>query len=107
MAGLSCSRGEYVLFVDGDDTLHPNCLGICSENVKECDLLIFGINYQEFLDNVLVKEYTSRLMDMEFVTGSEFADCYIYDRNLSIYSSANRIYKNDVLKNQKNYISIL
>lgn len=98
MAGLSYSCGEYVLFVDGDDTLHPDCLRECNENAKECDLLIFGINYQEFLDNVLVKEYTSRLIDVEFATGSEFADCYIYDRNLSIYSSTNRIYKNDVLK---------
>lgn len=96
--GLKRVHGEYVLFADGDDTLHPDCLLRCSENACDCDLLIFGINYQEFSDGVLISEHKAELVETEFASGAELADWYIANHKLLLYSNANKCYKTDVLK---------
>lgn len=46
-SGLREARGEYVLFVDSDDWLHPDTLSVLSRQIDEqdADMYIFGFYY--------------------------------------------------------------
>lgn len=98
--GLDRAQGEYVLFIDADDTLHTDCLMRCNESVNDCDLLIFGINYQEFSGGVLVSERKVELMETVFKSGAELADWYIVNHKLLLYPNFNKCYRTGVLKKQ-------
>lgn len=41
-AGMKAAKGEYVLFLDGDDWLEPDALAIISENLDGEDMLCFS-----------------------------------------------------------------
>lgn len=49
--GISHATGEYVLFVDPDDTVMPNYISTISEELAEndCDFLLFG--FEEFWED--------------------------------------------------------
>lgn len=96
--GLNASRGKYVLFTDGDDTLNDDCLYGCAKNIDGYDVLFFGINFQEFDEEKLVKEVPFEVSDMVFNSGSDFADRYIIDHELLLYSACNKVYNHSVLE---------
>lgn len=43
--GLQNAKGEYVLFLDSDDWLDRNTLYLLNENIKNSDMLIYGVIY--------------------------------------------------------------
>ena len=47
--GLDIASGEYILFLDSDDYLHPDCLKIISQEIGDKDMLCF--NGQLYLEN--------------------------------------------------------
>ena len=100
-AGLNVASGEYIGFMDGDDTLESGCLKDCREKAEGCDMLIFGINYQQYVNRKLVSENPVSLKPMEFASGAELADWYIENRKLLIYSNANKFYRKDTLKSNR------
>lgn len=42
--GLELSKGEFVLFMDSDDTILPNTLEILNREIDGFDITVFGIN---------------------------------------------------------------
>ena len=42
--GLSAAQGEFILFMDSDDTIHPNTLEILNNEIDGFDITVFGIN---------------------------------------------------------------
>ncbi len=96
--GLKASCGRFVLFTDGDDTLTCDCLAGCADNSKDCDMLFFGINYQEYDGEKIVKEQPAKLPEMEFASGAELVDWYIVHHELLLYSAANKVYNRLVLE---------
>lgn len=49
--GISAAKGEFLLLLDSDDYIHPNCLEICFNKAKEqqCDMVAF--NQQAVYEN--------------------------------------------------------
>lgn len=43
--GLQNAKGEYVLFLDSDDWLDRNTLYLLNENIKNSDMLVYGVVY--------------------------------------------------------------
>lgn len=87
--GLKASRGKYVLFTDGDDTLTDNCLSGCAGKAEVCDMLVFGINYKEYDEEKCISELPLRLKSAEFDSGSELADWYVLNYALPWFSDSN------------------
>lgn len=61
--GVEKSEGEYIMFVDSDDTLQPNAIKTLIENIKLCDIVISDsilgtINKEEYI-NCLLKNQIS------------------------------------------------
>lgn len=91
--GLQASDGEYIMFVDADDTLTSNWFSLVKQeliNSKEADIIIFTQQYSE--------------------DGNEYADAYqCFDRCTSydysmdgltkyiVSSPVSKLYKNDFL----------
>ena len=53
--GLSIATGEFVLFMDSDDTITPNTLEILNREASDYDITVFGIN--RFFENKDGKVY--------------------------------------------------
>lgn len=63
-AGLKISKGEYILFLDGDDTLCSNCLEMIDSQIKNkkidilsCDFCIYGKNAKD--EEIFTKKINS------------------------------------------------
>ena len=67
--GLSLAQGEFVLFMDSDDTWQPNTLEILNHEADGFDITVFGIN--RLFENKIGKVYkTERLIPLPCVTDS-------------------------------------
>lgn len=43
--GITNANGNYIMFIDSDDTIHPDLLKVCNEELsKGYDTIIFGYN---------------------------------------------------------------
>ncbi len=42
--GFDAAKGEYILFMDSDDSLTPDCFEVLSRESKGYDITVFGIN---------------------------------------------------------------
>ena len=95
--GLTLAQGEFVTFMDCDDCLDRGFLSKALPELRsQADLYIFGIK-RVFYDG---KEEYWTVSDRTFETVSDFADEYIRNRNLLIYSNCNKFYRNSVIREQ-------
>lgn len=63
--GVQKAVGDWIMFVDADDWIEPECLDICSKYIsRNIDLIVFSCNWAA----------DSRLPDRECVTPSDFRD---------------------------------
>ncbi len=103
--GLEAARGRYISFLDGDDTLSPDCLSASAreiENDPETDLVIFGIRYIDYAAGKGVSEIASLTESspkpLFFEDGGEAADWYIENHALLLYSTGNKFYRTSRLR---------
>ncbi len=81
--GIYASESDYLLFVDSDDTVHPELLEICCEKIEKysCDMVIFDL-IAAFDDGTFGEKFTcspilentslsgDNLKPLAFVTGA-------------------------------------
>ena len=92
--GLEAASGKYVTFIDADDRLCDDFYFNAYEFLnQDNDLFIFSIKRYE--DGKI--EYW-KLNNKEYNSNSEFADEYIKNRNLLIYSNWNKFYKLSIIR---------
>ena len=92
--GLKASDGEYVTFLDGDDRMCENFFSDCKKYFDEnADLYIFGIKRFE---GDVIKYW--QVEEKKYNSNSEFADEYIVNRHLLVYSNTNKFYKSSIIK---------
>ena len=92
--GIKEANGEYLAFIDADDKMSEGFLKKCIELLdKEKDLYIFGLKR---IEDGKVEYWTVK--DKEYNHSYEFADEYIKNGHLLVYSNCNKIYKTKIIK---------
>lgn len=92
--GLLAATGEYVTFTDCDDRMCENFFSDCVKYFdSSADLYIFGIKRFE---GDIIKYW--QVEEKKYNSNSEFADEYIVNRHLLIYSNTNKFYKLNIIK---------
>lgn len=92
--GIKEANGEYLAFIDADDKMSEGFLKNCIELLdKEKDLYIFGLKR---IEDGKVEYWTVK--DKEYNHSYEFADEYIKNGHLLVYSNCNKIYKTKIIK---------
>ena len=92
--GIKEAHGKYIAFIDADDRMSEGFLKICNEVLnKEKDLYIFGLKR---IEDDKVEYWTVK--DKEYNTIHEFADEYIRNGHLLIYSNCNKLYKTSIIR---------
>lgn len=91
--GLEAARGEFVCFLDGDDRLHDGFLQKGRAWFgRDADLVVFAFDRVE-------NGATTRLplQPRIYESPSAFADHYVVDRHLLVYSQCNKFYRKSVI----------
>ena len=92
--GLDAASGAYVAFVDCDDMLKPGFLAESRHFLEQdIDLCIFGIERVPISGN---SEFWT-VLDTNYPNASAFADEYIRNRHLLVYSGCNKFYRKAII----------
>ena len=93
-AGLDAASGVYVAFIDCDDMLQPGFLAESRHLLEQnIDLCIFGIERVPIDGN---SEFWT-VSDADYPSASAFADEYICNRHLLVYSGCNKFYRKAII----------
>lgn len=95
--GLEVSSGDYLLFVDADDTLNQNVIDKMVTEISKADLLLFG--YDNYFGAESDKNYTVMPMIEGNYTIESFVPYFgeLFKKNL-IHYIWNKLYKREVIK---------
>lgn len=89
-AGMSVAKGDYILFLDGDDWLTDNALSTLDSNVEDADVTIFPMMY-------IYPDGTQQISDYSAVYGNLNADKFLSismrNRIFNIIPAPNKLYK--------------
>lgn len=104
--GLKKSQGDYVLFIDSDDSWENNLLERASEALTENDeLLVFGYRSDYYLSDGTFQYSNKKFGDEGKIV--ELPENYSVDSVFSSYNMAapwNKVYKRDIIeKNELNF----
>ena len=101
-AGMSVAKGDYILFLDGDDWLKDNALLILDQEVGDADIIVFPMMYM-YPDGTRKESDYSALYGIH--NSERFLSISMRKRIFNIIPAQNKIYKKDFLI--QNHISFI
>ncbi len=101
-AGMSVAKGDYILFLDGDDWLADDALSVLDKTVGDADIIVFPMMYT-------YPDGTRKKADYSAVYGILDANCFLSismrNRIFNIIPAQNKVYKREFLQ-QNNILFI-
>lgn len=94
--GLELATGDYCMFVDGDDYIEEDTLGILANEMQEKDYqIIFYGNYNDtYINNEYIRTGENKCSEYEFDNNEEFKKNYVELLNHFMVNQVwNKIYK--------------
>lgn len=96
--GLRLAKGDYIIFLDADDTLNAKCLDFCNNHIDTHDLIIFGIDDISYKNNKISKRVSMCPPNITFKNGNDLASWYVINKQIMLYSCGNKMYKLNTIK---------
>lgn len=100
-AGIQLAQGEFILFLDGDDWLHPSALNYLSKRLDQADLIVFPMVYFYSQDKVLVRPYD--LDSVCIFNSSVFLRDTLGHTHLHIIPAPCKCYKRSILLESRQF----
>lgn len=98
--GIMMASGEYIVFVDSDDTIHPRFLTTLLAGLDKADMSICGINKINVFGEII-----SEIEMPRGVISNKEAQELLLQKKYDFSSVCNKIYKTSIIKN--NYIRFI
>lgn len=90
--GIKTAKGDYILFVDGDDWLELNALQILAQNLDNEDMLCFS--GRRFFEETGVYHLADQLKEKKYATGIEYYnESALLYRDFAFVSVVLRLYR--------------
>ena len=97
---LDVLTGEYICFVDADDTIHPKYVEILLSNLKESNADVSVCSWKKVYDisKPQNKNYNKRKVDLVEYQGNEILDL-LYNKKVPLIMALwTKLYKKDIFK---------
>lgn len=91
---INLAKGEYILFLDGDDYLEKNAIEVIFNHIEQFDMLVFGFNWV----STGKSEKDLRFLEKKEYSGNHL-ERLIYSEELNT-SVWNKVFKLKVLKDE-------
>lgn len=99
-SGQRAAKGEYLMFVDGDDYLHVDAIRAMHEAINQnggCDLAMCDRKFTERFDENIYEEGTNKLTDLsqeELIT-----NMFTHDDSVLFVYQWNKLYRKELIEN--------
>ena len=104
--GIDEAKGEYLLFIDGDDMWHKDLLLKCDGVISDKDMLIFGILSRVNCKNGEVKEFSDSGFDSEKIQDINITDDLdSFFSSYNVASPCNKVYRKELVQKNKTRFS--
>lgn len=100
--GIEKANGEYILFMDSDDTYEKNTINNATELIEtyKTDMLIFGLSFDYYKNDVIYRSdilaYSKEGIFKPREWSNEFSQMF---ENNALSSACNKIFRADIIKN--------
>lgn len=98
--GIDKAEGDYLLFIDGDDTLSSEALAHFADVIMEsnCDMIVFGMSFDYYRKGTIsYHEYLSCQFDGEKEKSEIFVNFNNYFENNTLSSACNKVFRKSVI----------
>lgn len=97
--GLDNAKGDWIVFIDGDDTIAPDHLRLISENTEH-DLIVFGMATDRYTQEGELFHTSSVLIPHKYVQGFDKlkVDYSLINKSLNMESSCCKGFRRNVIE---------
>lgn len=92
--GINCSRGEFITFVDADDTIDSELISTLVRNLKQHKADVSECGYKEYFDKINYLSVTCE--KKKELIGSDILECFFTSNTIS-WSVWGKVYKRSVV----------
>lgn len=102
--GINVANGEYIHFLDSDDTLSPGTLTFFKETIgANPDTEMFAFGYKSYRDGRILKKYIYKKFDKKNFSAKEIQKAFL-TKKICVHICSS-LYKKDFLINNKLYFT--
>ena len=106
--GIDESKGEYILFMDADDTYKSNGFADCCKKIDtiKFDLLIFGLSFDYYKNSSVYRSDELIYPREGLLTPAQWSDDFTtLFQNNALSSACNKIFSTRIIKENKLYFN--